>query len=560
MAIAQSIPSSAASNNQKCKNPLRGSSSLSPTPKKRKSTTLHGKWVPPLQANVSETDGQQECMMDDNPEQRNRKAEMSPAASNNENCKNPLHGSSFLSPTPKKRKSTTMHGKWVPPMQANVSETDGQQECMTDDNPEQRNRKAEMRIHNGPEDALGNHQETGLLQKKNAYPCTQNKRKLINEEHDAVSKNNRYGKSEIAKLSDDGCDGIEWVKLINQKHVTHHANEIPADNCWNFFTKSDNNGNHSREANRFIPFPNCSGLCYFNPPTHDEKRSNEPLAEFISVLEMLPSMICKFIPQDKMHKLHEKHCLENPDETKRSLVIIDGCRFEFYIPNDKNDSNSSSLVFDTHIMGPMLSTWSKSKFSYLKTPQDFKTMLLKYLSRCYDQSFKIHAISFIFDYPNSSPVRQWSHIDGSKGMFQGTISCGDGSSVTLEFPCLDTKITMATELQKVWTFLPTENNVISAICKDPFCTHLLEHYGTLLNHAANAPLNPISYQNMLAKQCPNVRVTNNSPISAGTIFRMPGNTIHAGPESDKHNGRAIFFMQQVLPGHHYMTQRHNGTK
>jgi hypothetical protein len=69
----------------------------------------------------------------------------------------------------------------------------------------------------------------------------------------------------------------------------------------------------------------------------------------------------------------------------------------------------------------MLSTWSKSKFTFLKTPQDFKTMLIKYLSRSYDQSFDIHAISFILDYPNSSPVRQWSHIDGSKDMFQGTI-------------------------------------------------------------------------------------------------------------------------------------------
>jgi hypothetical protein len=110
----------------------------------------------------------------------------------------------------------------------------------------------------------------------------------------------------------------------------------------------------------------------------------------------------------------------------------------------------------------------------------------------------------------------------------------------LEFPCLDPKITSDTELQNVWTFLPTENSVISAICKDHFCTYLLEQYGTLLNHAANAPLNPILFQKMLAKQCPNVRGTKNSPISAGTIFRMPGNTIHAGPESDETNGRAIF--------------------
>jgi hypothetical protein len=57
MKIAQSISSPAASNIQNCKNPLRGSSSLSPIPKKIKSTILHGKRVLRMQTNLSETDG-----------------------------------------------------------------------------------------------------------------------------------------------------------------------------------------------------------------------------------------------------------------------------------------------------------------------------------------------------------------------------------------------------------------------------------------------------------------------------------------------------------------------
>jgi hypothetical protein len=246
-----------------------------------------------------------------------------------------------------------------------------------------------------------------------------------------------------------------------------------------------------------------------------------------------------------MHKIYDSHCVETPDETRRSLVIIDGGRFEFYIPTSEENSMTSSFMFDTHIMGPLMSKWLMPKLTYLKTPTDFKDQLLKYIARCYDQSYQIHAISFILDYPKSSAVRQWSHIDGYKNMYQGSISCGNGSSVTLEFCCLDPKVTTPSDLQHVWKFLPKTNGVISAIHGNSFCTHLLKEYSSLLNHAADAPLNPVSFQKSITtKHLSAKKKSDETPVAAGTVFRMPGNTIHAGPESDKRYLRAIFLCCQ----------------
>lgn len=271
-------------------------------------------------------------------------------------------------------------------------------------------------------------------------------------------------------------EGTElWEDVINQQdYYVHFAarrqesiTKLGGDDGYGSFPV--NHGDH----NKFIPFPKCSGLCYFNPPSPKEKKDDQSLSEFVSILESLPSLIQKYIPLKKMHKIYDSHCVETPDETRRSLVIIDGGRFEFYIPTSEENSMTSSFMFDTHIMGPLMSKWLMPKLTYLKTPTDFKDQLLKYIARCYDQSYQIHAISFILDYPKSSAVRQWSHIDGYKNMYQGSISCGNGSSVTLEFCCLDTKVTTPSDLQHVWKFLPKTNGVISAIHGNSFCTHLI---------------------------------------------------------------------------------------
>jgi hypothetical protein len=188
-----------------------------------------------------------------------------------------------------------------------------------------------------------------------------------------------------------------------------------------------------------------------------------------------------------LQKIHDQHCLEKPNEQDRSLVLIDGGRFEFYIRDEEDDSPLFPLVFDVNIMKLFLSTWSQKKFQSIKTPKDFRMMLKKYISRCYDESYNIHAISFILDYPSSNKVRQWSHIDGYSNTFQGSLSCGNGTSVTMEFPILEPSVTTVTDLQKVWTFLPENNNVFSAIAKNDACIDMLNQYGKLLNHDSTPP-------------------------------------------------------------------------
>jgi hypothetical protein len=297
----------------------------------------------------------------------------------------------------------------------------------------------------------------------------------------------------------------------------------------------------------FKTVPNCIEIQYYLPPTNEEINNFPSMREFTYILEKLPSMIKKNLPVNQLHKIHEQHCLDKPNEQHRSLVLIDGGRFEFYIRDEEDDSPIFPLMFDVYVMQFFLSTWSGKKFQFIKTPRDFRMMLKKYISRCYDESYNIHAISFILDYPNSNEVRQWSHIDGFSNTFQGSLSCGNGTSVTMEFPVLQPNISTITDLQKVWTFLPERNNIFSAISQNNDCIDLLNQYGKLLNHDPETPLNPISYQRALARFCENFR-GRNSPFPAGTIFQMAGNTIHAGPESDKQLCRCIFFYAASPPG------------
>jgi hypothetical protein len=341
-----------------------------------------------------------------------------------------------------------------------------------------------------------------------------------------------------------------WKTIVNNKFMictTNQTNNHPPP-----AKKSDLPNYTTNQNSGFLPVPNCKSIEYFNPPCHQELQKNKKLKMFISILEDMPLLIKKYLPMERLTELHKKHCLDKPNENDRSLVLIDGQRFEFYIPTENDDNDRQELyplMFDEIILKPLLSTWSNGKYAskHIKAPHDFKIMLKKYISRCFENSFNIHAVSLILDYPGTSEVRQWSHIDGYKNMFQGSVSCGNGSTVTLEFPILNPKITTVADLKEVWTFLPEKNNVFDAIISNNFCTDLLNQYGTLLNHNANSPLNPIPYQRALARLSPYYKAGHNSPFLAGTIFKMPGNTIHAGPKSDAHLCRTIFFFAASPP-------------
>jgi hypothetical protein len=339
-----------------------------------------------------------------------------------------------------------------------------------------------------------------------------------------------------------------WRNLVNSKPTKPSTNQIPRS------IPNANEADLPNDAdNGFKLFPNCECIYYVNPPCKDELCNDPMIAEFIKILQQLPYCIQKNLPQKQLYEIHERHCLHKPNEQDRDLVLIDGGRFEFYIRENNENENQSktcNLMFDNIVMKPLLSSWLNNfTFQYIKSPNDFKKMLLKYISRCFDTSYKIHAVSFILDYPKTSEVRQWSHIDGYKNMFQGSVTCGNGTSATMEFPCFNPRINQASDLKNIWTFLPKENNVLAAMSGNPYCVDLINQYGTLLNHNAGFPLNPLSYQKAIARLSPDFKSPHqNSPFKAGTIFKMPGCTIHAGPESDKHNCRALFFYAASPPG------------
>jgi hypothetical protein len=106
----------------------------------------------------------------------------------------------------------------------------------------------------------------------------------------------------------------------------------------------------------------------------------------------------------------------------------------------------------------------------------------------------------------------------------------------MEFATASPKVQSVNELKHVWNFSPENSNVFLQIENNS--VNLLKKYGTLLNHIADRPMNGIKTQMQQARRS---TCTDYSPYTAGTIIRMPGNTIHAGPPSDKDHCRAIFF-------------------
>jgi hypothetical protein len=179
----------------------------------------------------------------------------------------------------------------------------------------------------------------------------------------------------------------------------------------------------------------------------------------------------------------------------------------------------------------------------------FRQYLHDYIAQSYKNEskvFKIHSVSLLLDYPGNSTERQWSHIDGEENCFQGSVLCGNGTVLTIEFPLLSPHCSNVEDLCQIWEFLPKESVTFRAISESIDCQDLLRKYGNLLNHDAKNPNNPPSTQKVLVhkkfKKKDKRRMQWNSIYPAGTIIQMKGNTIHAGPASDQKNCRAIFFL------------------
>jgi hypothetical protein len=296
---------------------------------------------------------------------------------------------------------------------------------------------------------------------------------------------------------------------------------------------------------------------YAIPPDEAGRNKNITMKDLLTILEKLPCFIDKNISQQEMSKLYQQYCDEVPNETERFLVMIDGGRYEFYAP-DPTVTKNDCLPFDYMIMEPFLSSL---QFSFLRRSYPdarfFRKGLHTYIFQCYELrdrlKFHIHSVSLLLDFPGSSDVRQWSHIDGEDTYYQGSLICGNGTSLTLEFPVLDPPISCVQDLQQVWDFFETDSLVFKAISECNVCTDLLQKYGNLLNHDAEHPTNsPTIHKwmvNQYAKQNPSKDTKNwHSIYPAGTLFRMPGNTIHAGPPSHKRKCRAIFFYAAAPPG------------
>jgi hypothetical protein len=124
--------------------------------------------------------------------------------------------------------------------------------------------------------------------------------------------------------------------------------------------------------------------------------------------------------------------------------------------------------------------------------------------------------------------------------------CGEGHASTLEFSVLEQRVSNTESLRKVW---PTQHNdcdVFSKIEAHSTCQDLLEKYGHILNHDSSNPLNSLAVQ---AKGAPNGYESN---YVAGTVFRMTGDTVHAGPPSCRTRCRGvIFFAASEVDGPKY---------
>jgi hypothetical protein len=89
-------------------------------------------------------------------------------------------------------------------------------------------------------------------------------------------------------------------------------------------------------------------------------------------------------------------------------------------------------------------------------------------------------------------------------------------------------------LREVWPKQPKGCDIFSKIAANTTCSKLLEDYGHILHHNS-MPLNSLAIQANDASE------GFQSNYLAGTVMRMPGDTIHAGPPRCHSRYRGVFF-------------------
>jgi hypothetical protein len=284
----------------------------------------------------------------------------------------------------------------------------------------------------------------------------------------------------------------------------------------------------------FNPVPNGIHMEYSLPPSHF-------CDEFMFILRDLPDKIACKRSHDELYEILQKEETKTQSIQDISLVYIDSCKFEFFLSND----SGSIRLFDELIMTPYLTQWSDHDFTEIKTTNDFYRKLMSYIE-LYFPGKNIHAVSFLLHFPGASAARQWSHVDGTREMWQGSIMCGDWHASTLEFSVLEPRVSNADTLKRVWPTQPENCDIFSKMEANSTCRHLLESYGHILNHESSMPLNSLAIQ---AKRAPKGYESN---YLTGTVLRMTGDTIHAGPPSCGTRCRVvIFFAASEVDGPKY---------
>jgi hypothetical protein len=170
------------------------------------------------------------------------------------------------------------------------------------------------------------------------------------------------------------------------------------------------------------------------------ERTTDDFYHLMNIIELLPTFLQEKIGYQRMVKLYKRHCKNVPNEAHRTLVMIDGGKFEFYVkdPNrDLDEDEDDECEFDDIVMDPFLTEWNLGyETSYYESAQFFRVGLYQYIREVYkkdqpQQNYNIHSVSLLVDFPGCSQVHQWSHIDGEETFFQGSVLCGNGTTVAM---------------------------------------------------------------------------------------------------------------------------------
>jgi hypothetical protein len=214
--------------------------------------------------------------------------------------------------------------------------------------------------------------------------------------------------------------------------------------------------NYPGHTSQYVRMASTEAMEFILPPSMEEDEYDDPiLREFLFLLEELPIFIQCYVPKENIDQKYDQHCTLVLDETQRTLVMIDGDKYEFYL-HDTADEDLP-LLFDSVILDPFLryQNAKKDKELYFQSFSIFWNYLFQYITksyRCEPTPYKIHSVSLLLDYPGSSEVRQWSHIDGEENCYQGSVLCGNGITVTMEFSRFNPTCSTVDDLKQIWVF------------------------------------------------------------------------------------------------------------